>query len=73
MTGLSQLPQQSATHTWFFVPSAILLSALHGREPGHSRTMMAAFIIAIRDTVLQITLPGLSATVSHITVIWAMA
>ena len=73
MTELSQLLQQSADHAWLFVPSAILLGALHGLEPGHSKTMMAAFIIAIRGTVLQATLLGLAATVSHTAVVWAVA
>jgi nickel/cobalt exporter len=73
MTELSQLLQQSATHTWLFVPSAILLGALHGLEPGHSKTMMAAFIIAIRGTVLQATFLGLSATASHTAIVWAVA
>jgi High-affinity nickel-transport protein len=62
MTDLAPILQQSAAHAWLFVPSAILLGALHGLEPGHSKTMMAAFIIAIRGTVLQATLLGLSAT-----------
>ena len=35
--------QQGSAHAWPFVPSAILLGALHGLEPGHSKTMMAAF------------------------------
>ncbi|WP_458761161.1 nickel/cobalt efflux transporter [Afipia sp. TerB] len=73
MTDLSQLLLQSTAHAWLFVPSAILLGALHGLEPGHSKTMMAAFIIAIRGTVLQATLLGLSATVSHTAVVWAVA
>jgi nickel/cobalt exporter len=73
MTALSQLLQQSTAHAWLFVPSAILLGALHGLEPGHSKTMMAAFIIAIRGTVLQATLLGLAATVSHTAVVWAVA
>jgi nickel/cobalt exporter len=73
MTDLSQLLQQSAGHAWLFVPSAILLGALHGLEPGHSKTMMAAFIIAVRGTVLQATLLGLSATLSHTAVVWAVA
>lgn len=72
MTDLSQLLQQSAAHAWLFIPSAILLGALHGLEPGHSKTMMAAFIIAIRGTVLQATLLGLSATISHTAVVWAV-
>ena len=58
---------------WLFVPSAILLGALHGLEPGHSKTMMAAFIIAIRGTVTQAALLGLSATVSHTAVVWLVA
>jgi nickel/cobalt exporter len=73
MTDLSQLLQQSSAHAWLFVPSAILLGALHGLEPGHSKTMMAAFIVAIRGTVFQAVLLGLSATISHTAVVWAVA
>ena len=73
MTDLSQLLQQSSAHAWLFVPSAILLGALHGLEPGHSKTMMAAFIIAIRGTVLQAALLGLSATISHTAIVWVIA
>jgi nickel/cobalt transporter (NicO) family protein len=35
--------------------------------------MMAAFIIAIRGTVLQAVLLGLAATVSHTAIVWAIA
>ena len=73
MTDLSHLLQQSSAHAWLFVPSAILLGALHGLEPGHSKTMMAAFIIAIRGTVFQAALLGLSATISHTAIVWAVA
>jgi nickel/cobalt exporter len=60
-------------NAWLFIPAAILLGALHGLEPGHSKTMMAAFIVAIRGTVLQAVLLGLSATVSHTALIWILA
>ena len=73
MTDLSQLLQQGSAHAWLFVPSAILLGALHGLEPGHSKTMMAAFIVAIRGTVLQAVLLGLSATISHTAIVWVIA
>ncbi|MGY4432869.1 nickel/cobalt exporter [Bradyrhizobium sp. F1.13.1] len=73
MTDLASLLQQSSAHAWLFVPSAILLGALHGLEPGHSKTMMAAFIVAIRGTIFQAVLLGLSATVSHTAVVWAVA
>lgn len=71
MTEFSTLLQQG--NAWLFVPSAILLGALHGLEPGHSKTMMAAFIVAIRGTVTQAVLLGLSATLSHTAVVWAVA
>ena len=73
MTSLSDLLQQSAAHAWLFVPTAILLGALHGLEPGHSKTMMAAFIIAVRGTVRQAVLLGLAATLSHTLVVWLVA
>jgi ABC-type nickel/cobalt efflux system permease component RcnA len=60
-------------NAWLLVPSAIFLGALHGLEPGHSKTMMAAFIIAVRGTVAQAVLLGLSATVSHTAVVWVIA
>src|SRR5665213_1974544 len=60
-------------NAWLFVPSAILLGALHGLEPGHSKTMMAAFIIAIRGTVAQAVLLGLAATLSHTVAVWTVA
>ena len=71
MTEFSSLLQQG--NAWLFVPSAILLGALHGLEPGHSKTMMAAFIVAIRGTMKQAVLLGLSATISHTAVVWAVA
>jgi len=73
MTSLTDLLQQSAAHAWLFIPTAIMLGALHGLEPGHSKTMMAAFIIAVRGTVRQSVLLGLSATVSHTAVVWIVA
>lgn len=73
MIDFSSMLQQGSGSAWLFVPSAIALGALHGLEPGHSKTMMAAFIIAIRGTVAQAVLLGLSATVSHTAVVWALA
>ncbi len=60
-------------NAWLFIPSAVVLGALHGMEPGHSKTMMAAFIISIRGTVRQAVLLGLSATISHTFIIWILA
>jgi nickel/cobalt exporter len=73
MTEFSTLLQQGTANAWLFAPSAILLGGLHGLEPGHSKTMMAAFIVAIRGTLTQAILLGLSATVSHTAVVWLIA
>jgi nickel/cobalt transporter (NicO) family protein len=73
MPTFAQLLQQGTAHAWLFIPSAILLGALHGLEPGHSKTMMAAFIVAIRGTVTQAVLLGVAATISHTIVVWGIA
>lgn len=63
----------SQGQAWLFFPMAVFLGALHGLEPGHSKTMMTAFIVAIRGTVWQAVLLGVSATISHTAVIWILA
>ena len=73
MQSFAELLNQGAGNAWLFVPSAILLGALHGLEPGHSKTMMAAFIVAIRGTVAQAVLLGVAATFSHTLVVWVIA
>ena len=60
-------------NAWLFLPSAVLLGALHGLEPGHSKTMMAAFIVAVRGTITQAVLLGLAATLSHTAIVWLIA
>src|SRR4030095_9919134 len=65
--------QSGAANLWLFIPTAILLGALHGLEPGHSKTMMAAFIVAIRGTVTQAALLGIAATISHTLIVCVVA
>jgi len=71
VNGFVTLLQQG--NSWLFAPSAVLLGALHGLEPGHSKTMMAAFIVAIRGTLTQAVLLALAATASHTAIVWAVA
>ncbi|MFB6327539.1 nickel/cobalt efflux protein RcnA [Pantoea deleyi] len=73
MNAFSVLLSQGTSSALLFIPSAILLGALHGLEPGHSKTMMAAFIVAIRGTVKQAVMLGLAATLSHTAVVWLIA
>ena len=70
---IAQLIASGTSNFWIFVPTAIFLGALHGLEPGHSKTMMASFIIAIRGTALQAALLGLAAAISHTAIVWAIA
>lgn len=73
MTEFSDIINKGAAHAWLYIPTAVALGALHGLEPGHSKTMMAAFIVAVRGTVKQAVLLGLSAAISHSLVIWILA
>ena len=73
MNEFAQMLQQGNSSVCWFIPSAIALGALHGLEPGHSKTMMAAFIIAVRGTVGQAVLLGLAATLSHTAIVWVIA
>ncbi len=73
MTDLVQALQNGSANLWVFLPTAVFLGALHGLEPGHSKTMMAAFIIAVRGTIWQAVLLGLSAAISHSLLIWLLA
>jgi hypothetical protein len=73
MDNLNSLLQSGGGNAWLFLPSAIALGALHGLEPGHSKTVMAAFIISVRGTLAQAVLLGLAATLSHTAVVWAVA
>lgn len=73
MPDFTTLLQHGGGGVWLYIPVAILLGALHGLEPGHSKTMMAAFIIAIRGTIWQAVLLGVSAAFSHSLLIWLLA
>jgi nickel/cobalt exporter len=72
MPDIAQL-LQSGGNGWIYLPIAVLLGALHGLEPGHSKTMMAAYIVAIRGTIGQAILLGVCAALSHSLVVWIVA
>ncbi len=73
MPDISTIIQGGATNPWLYLPAAAVLGALHALEPGHSKSMMAAFIVAVRGTPAQATLLGVSAAVGHTIVVWALA
>ena len=73
LPNITDLIRAGSQNLWVMMPAAITLGALHGLEPGHSKTVMAAFIVAVRGTVRQALLLGLSATLSHTAVVWLVA
>jgi len=70
---LISLIQDGSTSFAYLAAVGLILGALHGLEPGHSKTMMAAFIVAVRGTPVQAGLLGVSAAFSHSIVVWVLA
>lgn len=73
MPNIENIIQTGIGNPWLLLPLAMLLGALHALEPGHSKSMMAAFIVAVQGTTRQAVLLGLAATVGHTIVVWALA
>ena len=70
---LISLIQDGSTSFLYLAAVGLVLGSLHGLEPGHSKTMMAAFIVAVRGTPFQAILLGVSAALSHSIVVWLLA
>ena len=70
---LISLIQEGSASFAYLAIVGLVLGSLHGLEPGHSKTMMAAFIVAVRGTPFQAVLLGVSAAVSHSIVVWVLA
>ena len=56
-----------------YLPVAVGLGALHALEPGHSKTLMAAYLIGTKGTKRDAVLLGLSAATTHSIVVIALA
>ncbi|MEM8592454.1 MAG: nickel/cobalt efflux transporter [Pseudomonadota bacterium] len=70
---ITGLLETGAANPVLLFAMALVLGGLHGLEPGHSKTMMAAYIIATRGTVGQAILLGVSAAFSHSIIVWVLA
>ena len=73
MPDLAHIVQSSALHAWLYLPFAALLGAFHALEPGHAKSLMAAYIVAIRGTTAQAATLAISAAVGHTIVVWLLA
>lgn len=73
MPDLSAIIQAGTAHAWLYLPIAVVLGALHALEPGHAKSMMAAYIVAIRGSAGQAATLGLSAAIGHTIIVWGLA
>jgi nickel/cobalt exporter len=51
--------------SWIYFPTALVLGALHALEPGHAKTLTAAYLIGIKGTKKDAFLLGLSVALTH--------
>lgn len=51
--------------SYLYLPTAVGLGALHALEPGHSKTMIAAYLIGTKGTKSDALLLGLAAATTH--------
>lgn len=70
---IAAIIQAGILNPWMYIPAALLLGALHALEPGHSKSLMAAFIVTVHGTARQAVLLGTSAAIGHTIVVWALA
>ncbi len=68
MTGLIENP-----FTWMYFPTALGLGALHALEPGHAKTLTAAYLIGIKGTKKDALLLGLSVAATHSLVVVSLS
>ena len=73
MPELTTIVQTASAHAWLYLPFAVILGALHALEPGHAKSLMAAYIVATRGSAGQAVTLALSAAVGHTIIVWALA
>jgi nickel/cobalt transporter (NicO) family protein len=84
VTGLGKRGEQEAntgpasnmnvkTLTWLYLPTAFVLGMAHALEPGHSKTVVASYLISIKGRISDAILLGLTVTVAHTLIIFMLA
>lgn len=73
MPDIAEIIRAGAANPWIYLPAALVLGALHALEPGHSKSMMAAFIVTVRGTPWQAVVLGISAAIGHTLIIFVLA
>jgi ABC-type nickel/cobalt efflux system permease component RcnA len=60
---------------WFLITAAVIafgLGALHALEPGHGKTIVAAYLVGSRGTIRHAALLGIIVTASHTAGVFAL-
>jgi ABC-type nickel/cobalt efflux system permease component RcnA len=71
----TQLITTSQTGIWFLIGAAAIaagLGALHGLEPGHGKTIVAAYLVGSRGTAYHAVVLGLIVTAAHTAGVYAL-
>jgi len=71
----TELIQEQNLSAWFLLTAAIIaigLGGLHALEPGHGKTIVAAYLVGSRGTARHAALLGLIVTVSHTAGVFAL-
>ena len=66
--GFTQLITREHLSLWFLITAALVslgLGALHALEPGHGKTIVAAYLVGSRGTVRHAVLLGIIVTAAH--------
>lgn len=72
MPDIANIIVTGAANPWLYLPAAVLLGALHAMEPGHSKSLMAGFLVAVRGNAAQAVLLGVSAAIGHTLIVWVL-
>lgn len=59
--------------SWLYLPTAFLLGIAHALEPGHSKAIVASYLISVRGTVKDAVALGVVTTIAHTCVILLLA
>jgi nickel/cobalt exporter len=59
--------------SWWYLPMALMLGALHALEPGHAKTIAAAYLINIKGTAFDALLLGLAVAITHSALVIGLA
>jgi ABC-type nickel/cobalt efflux system permease component RcnA len=74
-SAFTELITARSMNLWFLITAAFIalgLGALHALEPGHGKTIVAAYLVGSRGTARHAFLLGLIVTVSHTAGVFAL-